>query len=242
MDTDKSVAQTCRFAGLSDMFGCRSEVELTLCSLYLNGQLNSGGLLCKLQKMETGFRRVDPASVDFSDRTISTFEPFHIGTREVSIAEYAEFCGATSYRTLFEKDGEHDCYFRNRTTDGMSDENKLKLPACYLSVEDAQAYCDWRKVRLPTDDELIVAAVFKVLPADANSSDLLTEMINLRGVVSFSICDGLEFTASMEAGRSVARSGPQYAMLSQTTFDDGRHLVSDQFADITTKFRVCQII
>jgi formylglycine-generating enzyme len=100
---------------------------------------------------------------------------FEISTHEITNRQFAEFCTATGHITLAEK--RHDAMvfypglaefqwqrdstaywrFPNGTSRGGIDQ-KMDHPVTCISFLDAQAYCKWAGVRLPTLDEWEIAA------------------------------------------------------------------------------------
>lgn len=100
---------------------------------------------------------------------------FSIGIYEITNAQFAEFVSATQYVTLAErghngmvfepglkefrwiKDPTAYWKFPNGVKRGTITD-KMDHPVTCISYEDAQAYCKWAKVRLPSLDEWEIAA------------------------------------------------------------------------------------
>lgn len=76
---------------------------------------------------------------------------FQIARELVTNAQFRQFADATNYRTTAERDGEPESW-RNYATP-----EKTNHPVVQVSFEDAQAFCQWAGVRLPTLDEWMKA-------------------------------------------------------------------------------------
>lgn len=101
--------------------------------------------------------------------------PFKVGRYEITNWEFSQFVKATGYVTLAERNKDamvfrlgldefewvEDSTANWRFPNGMSEggiEDKADHPVTCISYLDAQAYCTWAKVRLPTVDEWEVAS------------------------------------------------------------------------------------
>ena len=90
---------------------------------------------------------------------------FEIDRTEVSIAEFAEFADATGFVSRAERAGGGEVYALGwqqqagwtwKTPFGQTPD--LNEPAVHLTFDEAQAFCQWRDARLPTDSEWMEAA------------------------------------------------------------------------------------
>lgn len=87
-----------------------------------------------------------------------TVEAFYIDKYEVTQAQYREFVLATGHRTPYNNGTDNDTlpgYVWNGT-DYPS--GKGNYPVIGVSLSDAEAYCQWRGKRLPTEAEWELAA------------------------------------------------------------------------------------
>lgn len=80
---------------------------------------------------------------DITEQPLHTVElpAFYIGRHEVTNLEYKEFVDATGHRDPY------------NWIDGQIPIGKEKHPVSWVSFEDAEAYCQWKGGRLPTEFE-----------------------------------------------------------------------------------------
>lgn len=77
---------------------------------------------------------------DLPVRVISV-DPFYLDEHEVTNADYAAFAKATGHRKPY------------HWIKGEFPEGKERFPVVNVSWDDAQAYCSWKRKRLPTEAE-----------------------------------------------------------------------------------------
>lgn len=124
-------------------------------------------LLCALsalQAQEGGFVRVPsgqfamgcPAGMKCAEglprKLVEVREPFWLSRTETTVAQFRAFVRATGYVTTAERAG-GDQHWRNpgfRLKDAQ--------PVTHMSMDDAEAYCQWAGGRLPTEAEWEYAA------------------------------------------------------------------------------------
>jgi hypothetical protein len=154
------------------------------------------------------------ATAHFEDGTSVPLSPFEICRFRVTIGQYDEFTRATGYVTNGEQNG--DCSFRlDETIEPIRPKDRVNMPVHSVSFDDAQAYCDWAGARLPTESELLAAAlIHQQVVSRAEKQELMFGKSGRFDIGRFpDALDGLgpEFVVGVAAtGKAVIRSGPYY--------------------------------
>lgn len=108
--------------------------------------------------MSTEFICVPSKTIIGMNGLPSDVKGFRIAERPVTVEEFLAFCQATGYRATAEQsDGYH--FADNDILEEVGWEEYRRLPAPFMSLRDADAYCSFHDVRLPTDSEWLAASV-----------------------------------------------------------------------------------
>lgn len=87
-----------------------------------------------------------------------TVASFYIDEYEVTQAEYKEFVDATGHRTPFINGTHHDADSAYAWSGTNFPSGKADHPVVGIDYSDAEAYCQWKGKRLPTEAEWELAA------------------------------------------------------------------------------------
>lgn len=146
----------------------------------------------------------DGRTVTFEDGRTEAVGSFTISCGPVSVGQIRQFCAETKYLTSAEQLRLLHNYENNPFVAYLSAEDRSKAGARLLSYLDAQNYCAWAKVRLPTEGEYFVAALVDDAVHDA-SPDRVRELFLSGAVVDFA---ELVITSTVIDDRVVCRAGP----------------------------------
>ena len=109
-------------------------------------------------QININFREVPPKRLWLQGSGFWTHR-FEISVRPVSIAEFRKFCKSTNYITTAEDVEQGSSYLSSPSLDPSVQDSPENTPVTYVSHVDAQAFCAWADVCLPTDLEWLLASV-----------------------------------------------------------------------------------
>lgn len=192
------------------------------------------------------FIAVQRKSIELEDGTCQVVEPYLISRNRVTIQQFSTFCRTTGYQSIAEQRGQPS-FLNNDSVISLSEAERSECAAYCLTYCDADAYCKWTQLRLPTESEWLAAAIIDdtIYSPRAgkdkyfkNGRSILfgrEDVIDLFG-------EGYEITASVDSeGRVVARSGPKYYRVSDwiSKVNVYRQVFMPNEAELFTCFRVC---
>jgi hypothetical protein len=161
-------------------------------------------------------------------------EPFAISTEPVLTGEYARFVEQSGYVTTAERNGDCESFRKHGGLAFGIEIPPEKQPVSYLSWTDAQAYCQYNKVRLPTEAEWLAASVLDWTHEYSNgeywrviAGRQITPKVHLRGP---------EWTTTQRrGGPAVARGRPAYLLIQGWQQSDNPvQLPSDYYDEVIT--------
>jgi hypothetical protein len=163
---------------------------------------------------DEAFIHVPHKVVAFEDGSTVQVQPFEIARYTVSIAQFSRFVEATNYKTIAEQGNDEQTFRDNQFVSDVPMHKRDGLPAFYLSYLDAAAYCEWAKVRLPTEAEWLAAALIDDRIHD--QSEVYRIYTELRSRPEALDIDWEEMTGTVVEGRLVVlRSGPRLVRSSE---------------------------
>jgi formylglycine-generating enzyme required for sulfatase activity len=117
-------------------------------------------------QIPAGMEKVPEGTIRMGSKTVKV-NGFYMDRCEVTVADFEKFIKATGYRTDAEKNGLSVCYGGDsvkNVTWRCNAEGKIRpgeeydRPVIHVSYNDASAYAEWAKKRLPTEEEWMLAA------------------------------------------------------------------------------------
>jgi hypothetical protein len=164
-------------------------------------------------------------SVTFEDGHIEVVKNFEINCKPICIEQIQQFCAVTKYLTTAQQLGHLHTYERNPFVAMLSGGDYRRAPARFLSYVDAEKYCSWAKVRLPTEAEYFVAATIDDVVREATPEEVRQWVLSAK-IVRFG---GLVITSTAIDNLVVCRAGPNVVkkMGWENRISDNRYLFEE---------------
>jgi hypothetical protein len=161
-------------------------------------------------------------TVTFEDGRTEVVNSFTINCDAVTVGQIRQFCAETKYLTSAEQQRLLHTYERNPFVAPLSDDDRSKAPARFLSYLDGQSYCSWAKLRLPTEGEYFIAALVDDAVHDA-TPEQVRDLFLSGTVVRFA---GLVITSTTIDNLVVCRAGPNVVKKTgwESRISDNRYL------------------
>jgi hypothetical protein len=154
---------------------------------------------------EKKFVHVPSRSITVESGQKVPLDAFDISNYPVSVGEFEAFAAAVGYTTSGDLTKRLETYHENGTLYGIDATNRDRFEARFLSYADARAFCDYKKLRLPTDPELLAAITVddEIRSISGNERAALfrrsPQLLHLQG---------LTLTSTLEGDKAVVRAGP----------------------------------
>lgn len=182
----------------------------------------------------------------FENGNVVSVPPFEVSRFPVTNGEFARFAQETSYQTSAKRLGSSEVYYNNDTIRGFDQATVDNVPVSCVSYKDADSYCMWANLRLPSETEWLAASIlvdelyddesFKKLFGRDNRFSLLDHPNALQSLSQ-------EFTSTLsDDGRVVVRTGPRYVRSIdwEKQLSRRRSLVDQDFFDVAISFRTAR--
>ncbi len=190
------------------------------------------------------FILLSDATAFFEDGSSLLLLPYEISRSPVTTGQFDAFTAATGYVTDCERHGDGSFRF-DETIEPIRPKSRGNIPVHSVSFNDAMAYCEWAAVRLPTEGELLAAALIdhRVM-SRREAGDFMFGQSGRFDITRYpNALDGLgaEFVIGKAApGNVIVRTGPYYVREVGWETRRHRHECASDAYDIMTGFRVCR--
>jgi len=149
---------------LSVEWMCERCVDALLAALdkQFPGRIESAGIgTPEIEKIipSSFFIAIPSQVVTFEDGREEAVSDFAISNRPVSVGQFDRFVQATGYVSTAIRDGKESTYKDNYLVEFAGDIHPAEVPASFISFLDAQAYCRWAGMSLPSEAEWLAAAL-----------------------------------------------------------------------------------
>jgi len=186
---------------------------------------------------------INATVVELEDGSKHDVGPFRISPEEMTVGEFERFVQDTGYVTTAERSGRRSSFRSNFGINEFPVNERRTMEATLVSYIDASEYCKWSKTRLPSEAEIMAAAV-----VDWSSHETVTDELRAKygmyceqGKV---IHNGSKITSTLVSPELVViRRGP-YPYLKTNWKQHGnryRMLKPLDFCDDVTGFHVCSL-
>jgi Sulfatase-modifying factor enzyme 1 len=194
---------------------------------------------------ELRFIRFEARSAFFENGSTVQLAPYEICRSQVTTGQFDQFCAATAHVTTCEHEG-NGSFRLDETIEGVRPRDRGNIPVHSVSFDDALAYCHWARVRLPTEAELLAAALvdYRIMSSLEKENFLFGAVGGRFEIDRFpDALAGLatEFVAGCSVpGNAIIRNGPYYVRETGWETQRRRHECRTDAYDLMTGFRVCR--
>jgi hypothetical protein len=168
---------------------------------------------------------------------------FEISRLPISVGDFAKFVDETGHVTVTARNGEIESFRENDQLRAMSPSERECCPALMLSYLDAVAYCAWVNMRLPSEEEVVVAASADHVEHLSVTDEMrrqVHQMIESGRIIE----GGAKLTGTLSNDMVIVRRGPFPFRLSnwRTKAPKYRLLRERDNYDHVTEFHVCKLL
>jgi hypothetical protein len=187
------------------------------------------------------FITIQDRYIPFEDGLPKYVSAFQITPNAISMAEFKAFVDATGHVTTAEEEGHAESFATHFGLEELTAAEILRHPATLVSYVDAQAFCRWSGTVLPTEEQVLAAALVdtdlheqldKGLRAKFRQFMLEERIIHSDSKITGTLCGSETF---------VVRRGPFPYLTKgwQTRLNRNRILKHLRHYDLVLEFHVC---